>query len=266
MPAKLPAKIRDRVIPAFRETKSAAAVAESLGIGHTTVLRILAEAGIERGTPTQVHPHRLKPEQEREVVRRYKAGEFSGSIARDMKCSRGLVRTIARRAGCIINGRGNRVRDFSPEQVEEMSRRWRNGDSQTAIAVDMGVSQACVSMHLRRAGFKKETRRQVGERHGSWKGGRVVVDGGYVWVHAMHAGPYASMANGSGYVPEHRLVMARHLGRPLVAGENVHHLNGKRDDNRLENLELWHTKQPKGVRGAVPHCPTCSCAKHGGSK
>ena len=50
------------------------------------------------------------------------------------------------------------------------------------------------------------------------------------------------------WAPQHRLVMERTLGRPLQIGENVHHRNGQRDDNRLENLELWSTSQPKGQR------------------
>lgn len=75
--------------------------------------------------------------------------------------------------------------------------------------------------------------------------GRVrYISNGYVFLKA----PDHPNAYKNGRIQEHTLVMSDLLGRPLVKGENVHHKNGDKLDNRPENLELWITKQPKGQR------------------
>ena len=73
-----------------------------------------------------------------------------------------------------------------------------------------------------------------GKNNGSWKGGRINKDG-YIIVYS----PNHPNKKHDNYVFEHRLVMERKLGRYLKSKEVIHHINGKRDDNRIENLMLF---------------------------
>ncbi len=63
-----------------------------------------------------------------------------------------------------------------------------------------------------------------------------------------HRSGYRMMTVDGRRIPEHQIVMERMIGRTLERFEQVHHLNGIRDDNRPENLELWTKPQPSGQR------------------
>lgn len=67
---------------------------------------------------------------------------------------------------------------------------------------------------------------------------------GYVWRYD----PDSPNRLPNGYVYQHREVMSEIIGRPLLPVESVHHKNGRRSDNRPENLELWSKSQPAGQR------------------
>jgi len=104
---------------------------------------------------------------------------------------------------------------------------------------------------------------QKGSKHFQWKGGRWQAATGYVYVKM----PDHPNAMGNGYVAEHALVMSSHIGRPIGKGEIVHHINGIRHDNRINNLIVMtnakhtshHTKggPPRGA--CVLHATKTHC-------
>lgn len=98
----------------------------------------------------------------------------------------------------------------------------------------------------------------TGEDNKNWRGGRVVYGDGYIYVTIPLDDFFAPMISshrrlGGGYIFEHRLVMAKHLGRCLQRWEHVHHKNGIKDDNRIENLEIVMNQRHMGVV-KCPHC------------
>lgn len=85
---------------------------------------------------------------------------------------------------------------------------------------------------------------RTGTKNIKWAGGRKQKKDGYIVIRAYDYPDSEKSVS----VHEHVYVMAKHLGRALAKGESVHHKNGVRNDNRLENLELWSSYQPPGQR------------------
>lgn len=109
------------------------------------------------------------------------------------------------------------------------------------------------SGHTKSCGcYQKEVSRKIANKHLAGKK-KISINGtlpkrktssGYIKIHNRD---HPSSDKG-GFIFEHRTVLETHLGRFLFKDETVHHKNGIRDDNRLENLELWSKSQPYGQR------------------
>jgi len=80
--------------------------------------------------------------------------------------------------------------------------------------------------------LEKLNAKQKGKNNRNWRGGKYINGNGYIMVKS----PNHPRANLGGYVFEHILIMEKHLGRFLKENEVTHHLNGIRNDNRIENL------------------------------
>lgn len=116
---------------------------------------------------------------------------------------------------------------------------------------DPGTLRGLCLGHYRRAQYLRTIDTYPLRERPKAPAGRWSARDGYVLVRLESGGKLLS---------EHRLVMERALGRSLVKGENVHHINGVKWDNREENLELWVMHQPRGARARERvHCPGCRC-------
>lgn len=107
------------------------------------------------------------------------------------------------------------------------------------IASKCNVSSPTIRYWMKKFNIPRRTISEAqegkfGKENSAWKGGRTKDAQGYIRVYSPEHSHYTNHK----HIYEHRLVMEKHIGRYLYPYECVHHINGIRDDNRIENLEL----------------------------
>lgn len=248
----IPSRLRQKLINHYQSTHSIDIAGKRTGIGKVLARRILVEAGIALDGLKLHYKHVRKLPDYMALRAEYEAGASLNELATKYGAGMKTVHEALKSVGSNMRPRGNNVKILTSEQKARIIELYRGLGSQAAVAAEMGLGQQQVSRCLRGAGIF-DGKKATGERHRSWKGGRVK-SGKYIAVLLPPEDPMRCMAQTIGYVMEHRLVMARSIGRPLDKLETVHHINGDTKDNRLENLQLRTGRHGKGV---VHRCREC---------
>lgn len=248
----------ERAVEKYIAGLTAPIAAKQTGIGESVLYRALQARGIQprelmrRGLRGKAN-RRFSDGQELIIAGEYEAGASLAQLGTRWHVCLVTIRNALRRQGVERRRQGASRRAFRPDQIAEMAQRWDAGESQAAIARGFSADQRTVSHSLEAYGYRMENRPARGSRHGLWKGGHLVM-GGYRYALLAPDSPFAAMRQSQGYVMEHRLVMALSLGRPLLASETVHHINGEPLDNRIENLQLRDRKHGAGVTYRCADC------------
>lgn len=244
---------RRDLVAAYEAGESVRSIARRLGIRTNRVTQVLDEADV------QLHPggrRRFSDEQAAEFARAYQTGQSLTEIGQRHGVAANVIRGYLIRSGVTIRPVGAPA-FWTEERKAAALDLYRDGSTIKDIAEILGCGRDTVSRTLRELGIPNpyaDRDLARGAAHHSWRGGRIVDQSGYIRVKVPDAERHLADGTRTGYMMEHRLVMARLLGRRLLKHETVHHIDGDRQHNDPGNLQLRNGKHGKGT---VFRCASC---------
>ena len=226
------------------ENKSEREIANELGFARQTISIYISEYGLNK---KQVYISKEELYQ-RYIVEDKKIDEIGEIYGLSKSAIQSRIKKYK------IHKDPKYIFDISKEKLFELYT--TQNKSAREIGDMYGVKSSTVLYHLKRYGIKRrkgafqkghkfprEIYEIISEKN---KGTRIKGQGhkifrpdGYVDIYF----PTHPNHTKNGYVPEHRLVMEKHIGRYLTKDEVVHHINGIKDDNRIENLQLMTSSE-----------------------
>lgn len=200
---------------------------------------------------------------EKKIAEMYSSGHTQAEIQSAFGIPRKRIARILRAQGIPSRGyggpKGSLKYRLTEEDKQQISELYAEGKSCVQISKAVGFPWLVVWRRLKELGVPMRPKGfGAASAHPCWVGGRVMHPDGYVYVLLRPDDPLYCMAqkttSSSKYGLEHRVVMARHLGRPLRRGETVHHIDGDKQNNNINNLQL---RQGRHGKGSVFRCASC---------
>lgn len=244
------AEQRAEAVRLYQDLGGVKAVARAFGTRDVNIAPVLESAGVtlKPGGNGRV---RFSPEEAQAIRASYEAGASLKSLAEKHGSNATTISATIVRAGGTVRKLGRSI-FWTPEKEKYALQAFQAGRSVDDLAGELGTNSASIRRCLQRQGVKPT--RSYGAAHPAWQGGRIVDENGYVLILVSESDQPFCTPRSNGYVAEHRLIMGRALARPLTAKETVHHINGDRSDNRLENLQLRFGQHGSGVALSCQDC------------
>jgi len=217
--------IKKEIMRLYTEEKlSSTEIAKKLGTKRHIVTSRLKFSGVTLRNQFEAACVNLSKEEKAlrdRIPEMYASGDSLRDIGKAVGLTSGAIHSILTHRGIKLRDVSSSLKEKYPEgRFGEKAGNWKGGRT-------LHITEA-----KKRADGKP--RERYGEKAANWKGGRRKLKQGYIYIYS----PDHPNATKRGYVMEHRMVMEKEIGRYLKPNELVHHKNGIKDDNRIENLEL----------------------------